>query len=121
MKQILRVLLIALVLLMGTAAFAETYQLHSGITFGMTAEEAIAKQTERGNTFEMVDGRLTNTSSVMILSLPASIYYDFDADGGIIRQQREKTAGQIFWKHWHFHSVISTLTSVSLNELGMKS
>ncbi|MBQ7848638.1 MAG: hypothetical protein IJ343_02810 [Clostridia bacterium] len=23
----------------------------------------------------------------MILSLPASIYYDFDSDGGIIRQQ----------------------------------
>lgn len=87
MKQILRVLLIALVLLMGTAAFAETYQLHSGITFGMTAEEAIAKQTERGNTFEMVDGRLTNTSSISILSLPATIYYDFDADGGITRQQ----------------------------------
>lgn len=66
---------------------AEEYQLHSGITFGMTKEEAIEKQKNRGNEFEMVDGRLKSVKDVIILSMPAEIYYDFDADGGIVRQQ----------------------------------
>lgn len=86
MKRIL-FWVIALVMLTCTVAMADEFKLHSGVTFGMTAEEIIAKQSERGNTFAMNDGRLKSTSSISILDLDATIYYDFDADGKMVRQQ----------------------------------
>ena len=87
MKKNVAILILLSVLCMCFTVSAEEYQLHSGITFGMTAEEAIEKQTIRGNKFEMVDGRLASSDKVTILSKPAQIFYDFNADGGIVRQQ----------------------------------
>lgn len=87
MKRVICLVVAIVLSLCATTAFAEKYTLHSGVEFGMPADEVIAKQKERGNTFQMEGDRLKNTNKITILDLDASIFYDFDRDGHLTRQQ----------------------------------
>lgn len=67
---------------------AEKFTLHSGVKFGMTAEEAILTAEKAGNTFVLnEEGRLTNTNDITLADYPVEVYFDLDADGKIARQQ----------------------------------
>ena len=87
MKKIISLVLMVVVLFSVSALSEEEFTLHSGVTFGMTSDEIIAKQNERGNSFSMQDGRLTNSNSLSILDVDADIFYDFDENGKMTRQQ----------------------------------
>ena len=87
MKRICCVALVFVLLLTYSSAMAEVFQLHSGVTFGMTADEVIEKHRVRGNSFTMVGGRLKSDKRITILDNSGTIYYDFDAEGKVVRQQ----------------------------------
>lgn len=87
MKKSVFLAVLMIVLTVFVSAFAEPYTLHAGVQFGMTADEVIEKENARGNTFEMIDGRLINTSKISIVDMNATIYFDFDSEGKLIRQQ----------------------------------
>lgn len=87
MKRICSAFIVLVLLLVCSSASAEVFQLHSGVTFGMTADEVIEKHQARGNTFTMVNGRLKSNKQITILSDSGTIYYDFDAEGKVVRQQ----------------------------------
>lgn len=80
-------LFVVIISLISSVAVADEFLLHSGVTFGMSAEDIIAKQGERGNSFSMKNNRLTNDNTIRILDLGAKIYYDFDENGRMTRQQ----------------------------------
>lgn len=87
MKRLVFLTALMIMLTVFASALAEPYTLHAGVQFGMTADEVIEKEKDRGNTFEMTDGRLTNTNQVSIVDMNATIYFDFDSEGNLIRQQ----------------------------------
>ena len=78
-----------IMLLSSVSAMAEEgFKLHSGIEFGMTAEEAIATASSAGNTFALnEEGRLTNTNEIFLAEYPVEVFFDFDEEGKIARQQ----------------------------------
>ena len=81
-------LLIMIISMIVSVAVADEFTLHSGVTFGMSADEIVAKQKERGNTFSMTtSGRMRNLNKISILGIDAEIYYDFNENGKMIRQQ----------------------------------
>lgn len=67
---------------------APKFTLHSGVEFGMTAEEAILTAEMAGNTFVLnEDGRLTNTNKITLADYPVEVYFDLDENGRVSRQQ----------------------------------
>lgn len=87
MKKFWCAMLVLAMLLTCSGGLAEDFQLHSGVTFGMTVAEVVEKHTARGNTFTMVDGRLTSDKWIAVLNESGTIYYDFDQAGTVVRQQ----------------------------------
>ena len=88
MKKLIGIMLVVL-LLTGAAALAEDdFRLHSGVRFGMTAEEAIAAAEAAGNTFVLnEDGRLASTNEILLAEYPIEVYFDLDEEGRVARQQ----------------------------------
>lgn len=89
MKRIVSLMVLLVMLLSSVSAVAEDgFTLHSGIMFGMTAEEAIETASTAGNTFALnEEGRLTSTNEILLAEYPVEIFFDLDDEGKIIRQQ----------------------------------
>lgn len=89
MKRIVSLMLLFVMLLSSVSAVAEDgFTLHSGVKFGLSAEEAIEAASKAGDTFTLnKDGRLTNTNEILLADYPVEIFFDLDEDGRIVRQQ----------------------------------